>query len=526
MPGPSAVRLPANFVVEVPRRTRIEELCRSTFGETVSDWRKDYAVSIKSMGQPRAGLHAFQYTFECVQDNIFRVTYSSVSHPIPARIGHEKAPKYGFARCGHFHWIKDKRRAFQTGKCQISIDWRAEPIARISFIETGKTVYSDAVGSYFLAPKGERGILHCMERDREAHHVGLDGRNNIISPAGACMLKESFGTSTSKYHPIIMSMTSDYCVAVFSTALSDAKWTICRDDYICYSQEYGGIEQYIFVGRTAADVLSDLTSCLGLRCTPMPRFMMGLIGRVSAEPWASEYTSTAILNRSIVSQCAENDMPLSAVQMEEDGGILTAQRLNTFTRCCHRLGARALFEWRPFIHSTAFVYSGMDKSRILFSTGDTGGSVKGGYIDFTSSAGNRHSRKAWRRIFYAGGDGICLTDNDFKVVLDHFSYSMTRTPAEYYNAGYLGRALQTELSVAAFFKQISQLKKAKRPVVVSENTTVTSRPFAAGTCHDRGCTSWEGMRRGTEVAVTAGFSLSPVSITETLRDVESTCNAC
>ena len=509
--------MPTGYVFEVPRRSRIDELWRRTFGAS-SEWRKNYSVSIKSMGQPRAALRPFRYTFECVQDNIFRVTFSSHSHPMPASIGHEIAPEYALAQ-GHFCWIREKSRAFQTGKCRVSIDWRATPRAKISFIETEKPVYSDAVGSYYLAPKGEKGTLHCMERDREAHHVGLDGRINIIGRAGACMLKESFGSSTSKYHPIIMSMTSDYCVAVFSTALSEAKWTICKDDHICYSQEYGGIEQYIVVGRTAADVLSDLTSCLGLRCTPMPRFMMGLIGRGYVQPW----DSTGILNWSILSKSAEDKIPLSAVQFEEEG-TLTPHQLKPITKRCHQLGARVLLEWSPFT-PTANI-PGSTRRKPLFPPGDTDESVKGGYIDFTSAFARRVSAKEGRRLFDAHCDGVCLTDNDFRTVLDDSDYVMSKTPVLSHNAGYLGRALQTEMTVAAFCKQFSQLKEARRPVVVSQNTTVRSRPFAAGTSNSRGCTSWEGMRRGTELAVTAGFSLSPVSITEDLRDVESTCNAC
>lgn len=493
----------------------------------------------------------FRFTLEAVRPNVFRTTFTSDTHPLPPHPS-VPVPKTDLSEAEvttAFPTLSTKQIAI--GDIRVELDWSASPTLSVSLRDE---VLREDVPHRSYAADGP-GISHYTRYDRTALYVGLgekaapmnlSGRRFEISATDAFGYDAHRTDPLYKHLPLLICAGPAGCIASFSTSHSRGSYSVGSEmdgmwgRYNVYRQDYGGLEEYLLVGRTLADVVRAYADIAGYPLL-VPRWAFGYIsGGMKYSMLDDPPAHEALLE--VARKLREHDIPCSAHQMSS-GYTVSETPPHTrnvftwnhhrfpdpraFTQEYHRLGIRLIANVKPYVLANHPEYEKLRAAGALFKdprTGDSavtrlwsaggGESGEGGHIDFTSAAGFKWWYDGVRRLCEDGIDCMWNDNNEYTVpdddwicALDNPSLKAPDSARERPDIGFWGRAVNTELHGKASHDAMVDAHPNRRPFVLTRGATAGTMRYAASSWSGDNVTSWDGMRGGNALSLNAGMSL-------------------
>ncbi|KAL2822409.1 glycosyl hydrolases family 31-domain-containing protein [Aspergillus granulosus] len=507
------------------------------------------AVYLHSEGAKRS----FDFSFETIRENLFRVTFTSPDHPVPPYPSVTK-PTTDLSGLDIKTSAGPSQKEFEIGNVKASVNWENTPVVSLSWKGDKKPLYRDLPLRSYVAD-GD-GIAHYTEHDRKALHVGLGEKNapmDLTSRHFQLSATDSFGYDVYntdplyKHIPLLIKATAEGCVAIFSTTHGRGSWSVGSEvdglwgHFKVYRQDIGGLEQYLIVGKTLKDVVKSYAELVGFPLA-VPRWAYGYISggyKYSAmdEPPASQ----ALME--FADKLKEHDIPCSAHQMSSGYSIAEVEPKvrNVFTwnryrfpdpekwiKQYHDRGIRLLTNIKPFLLGSHPDFQKLIDGNGFFKDPETGepgymrlwsaGGGTGGdgcHIDFTSAAAFKWWYDGVQFLKRSGIDGMwndnneyTLPSDDWRVALDEPTVSdAVKQQGKDNTVGLWGRAMHTELMGKASHDALRDLEPNVRPFVLTRSATAGTMRYSASTWSGDNVTSWESMRGANALSLNAAMSL-------------------
>ncbi|KAH6654155.1 family 31 glycosyl hydrolase [Truncatella angustata] len=492
-----------------------------------------------------------RWSLEAIRPGVFRTTFTTADHPLPP---------FPSATCPHVdladtslnvtHGQDGSTGVIRSGKAKAVVDWTGAPVVSISLDGMDSPIHEDlAFRSYAIDGSG---IAHYTKWKKDTLHVGLGEKAAPMDLSGRGFLitaSDTFGYDSYKTDPLykhipwLMNVTPEGCIGIFSTSHSRGSWSIGSEidglwgHYKVYRQAHGGLEEYVIVGETVAEVVRSYAELVGFPLL-VPRYMMGYIGggmKYSMED--SPRAHDSILN--FILNCEKNGMPCSAFQMSsgytvaesepKTRNVMTWNRHRfpdprAFTRESHKHGVRLLANVKPYILANhpaypeladagAFFTDPMTKKSGVARLWSAGGgeSGEGSHIDFTSKAGYDWWYNGVVDLKRVGIDAMWNDNNEYNIVRDDWECALetvgipsTETRKD---IGLWGRAVSTELMGKSSHDATLEAEPNERPLVLTRSATAGTMRYCASSWSGDNVTSWQGMKGANALALNAGFSL-------------------
>lgn len=332
------------------------------------------------------------FTFAAIRPNVFRTTFTSPSHPLPPypsapRLRPDLPPDSVTISADPLTAVK----TISTGPVRAVVTWTASPVVALFLPGQRKALHADLHHRSYAVDGA--GVAHYSLYKKGTLHVGLGEKAGPMDLSGRGFLvaaSDTFGYDAYrtdplyKHVPLVINVTPQGCVGVFSTSHArgsvqlgseiDGMWGA----YKCYRQAYGGLEEYLFVGSTAEEVVRAYAGLVGFPLR-VPRYMMGYVGggmkySMEDEPRAAD----AIVG--FIADAERAGMPVSAFQMSSGYTVAEVEpkTRNVFTwnrhrfpdprafaRECHRRGVRLLANVKPYVLASHPAYEGSDRKSVV-----------------------------------------------------------------------------------------------------------------------------------------------------------------
>ncbi|KAH7176964.1 glycosyl hydrolases family 31-domain-containing protein [Dactylonectria macrodidyma] len=496
----------------------------------------------------------FSFSFEAVRPNVFRTTFSSATHPLPP---HPSIPpvnkELGTASVSAA--VTEGSKEITIGDIAATVDWSGGvPLLSVGFADSKDApLHSDL--PYRSYAVDSTGVSHYSRYDAKTLYVGLGEKAAPMNLAGRkfeLSATDSFGYDVYrtdplyKNIPILINATPKGCVALFSTTYARGSYSIGAEmdgmwgRYKVYRQDYGGLEEFVIVGKTLKDIVTTYASLAG---NPLlvPRWAFGYLGggmkySMLDDPPASE----ALLE--FAHKLKEHDIPCSAYQMSS--GYTVAEHppktRNVFTwnrhrfsdpegfiKAYHKLGMRLIANIKPYVLANHPEYPKLKAAGALFidsHTNDTaitrlwsaggGESGEGGHIDFTSAAGFDWWYQGVKTLREQGIDCMwndnneyTITDDEWKCALNQPSLKIRDDVKDRPEVGLWGRSLHTELHGKSSYDALVEAVPDERPFVLTRSATAGTMRYACSSWSGDNTTSWESMKGANALSLIAGMCL-------------------
>ncbi|RYP29968.1 hypothetical protein DL766_005114 [Monosporascus sp. MC13-8B] len=514
----------------------------------------------QSVSRASIALHSTDDTFpdpcrfyiEAINSKVFRTTFTTSQHPVPPYPSAKRPdPKFLDVTAPKISTDPARRSGtIKLGSVEAVIEWTDSPTVSLFLEGSPEPIHRDLqFRSYAIDGTG---IAHYSVYKKDTLHVGLgekaapmdlSGRGFIISASDTFGYDAYRTDPLYKHIPLLINVTPSGCVGIFSTSHSRASWAVGSEidglwgRFKVYRQAHGGLEEYLIVGHTVADVVRSYAELVGFPLL-VPRYMMGYIGggmkySMGDSPPASE----GILN--FIEKCKEHGMPCSAFQMSsgytvaetepKTRNVFTWNRHRfpnprEFTGQCHRHGVRLLANIKPYVLASHPAYEELERAGAFFTDLATkktavarlwsaggGESGEGSHIDFTSKAGFEWWYNGVRELKRAGIDAMWNDNNEYNITNDEWQCALDNIPIPpgetRKHIGLWGRALHTELNGKSSYDATVEIDPNTRPFILTRSATAGTMRYCASSWSGDNVTSWEGMRGANSLALNAGFSL-------------------
>lgn len=492
----------------------------------------------------------FQFTFQALRPGLFRTTFTSKTHPLP--------PHPGCARLTTrdvdlevTSESSESKKTINFGNITASVHWSGPPIVSLQLDGQPAPIYSDLEFRSYVADS--KGIAHYTRYKRDTLHVGLgekaapmnlSNRNFVLSVTD-CFGYDIYRTDPLYKHiPLLINATPEGCVGIFSTSHSRGTYAVGSEidglwgHFKVYRQDYGGLEEYLMVGKTIQDVVRIYADLVGYPLL-VPRWAFGYIAggmkySMLDEPRASE----ALMD--FAANLKKHDIPCSAFQMSSGYTVAETEpkSRNVFTWNRHRFpdpegfvakyhdeGIRIIANVKPYVLANHPEYSRLVSAGALFTDPRTkksaiarlwsaggGESGEGGHIDFTSAAGFRWWFEGVQALRRYGIEGIWNDNNEYTIPDDDWQCALDGRSSDFGNTvGLWGRSLHTELMGKSSHDALLGLEPDIRPFVLTRSATAGTMRYAASSWAGDNVTSWDGMKGANALSLNAGMSLIQVS---------------
>jgi alpha-glucosidase (family GH31 glycosyl hydrolase) len=517
---------------------------------------------IKLQAVDDAGATGIEFTLEAVGNNVFRTTFSADSHPIPPFPSVRRRSGDAYSGVNVATDLQRKTAVLVGNGTRATLEWSGAPVVSLFLDGLQKPIHRDLhFRSYAIDGNG---IAHYSTYKKDTLHVGLGekaapmnlgGRGFIISASDTFGYDAYRTDPLYKHIPLLINVTPNGCVGIFSSSHARGTWSVGSEidgmwgHFKVYRQAHGGLEQYLILGKTVADVVRSYADVAGYPLL-VPRYMMGYIGggmkySMEDEPRASD----AIVG--FIKECEQHDIPISAFQMSsgytvaetepKTRNVFTWNRHRfpdprAFTKECHRHGVRLLANVKPYVLSNHPEYRQLAEQGAFFKDPITrctavarlwsaggGESGEGSHIDFTSRAGFNWWYDGCRALKAVGIDAMWNDNNEYNIPSDDWECALENVTVPEgvtrRHVGLWGRAMHTELMGKGSHDACSEAAPQERPLVLTRSATAGTMRYASCSWSGDNVTSWEGMKGGNALALNAGFSLLQVRISPIL------CNA-
>ena len=496
-----------------------------------------------------------RFHFEAIRPNVFRTTFTTARHPIPPHpSAHRPEPDFGKGQWKTNAEATSQAFSFPDKDVKAVVEWDVGPPTISLYLGDAKSPIHQDLRFRSYAVDGT-GVSHYTVYNKDSLHVGLGEKAAPMDLSGRGFLitaSDTFGYDAHrtdplyKHIPLLIKVTPSGCVGIFSTSHSRASWAIGSEidglwgRYKVYRQTHGGLEEYLIVGKTVADVVQSYGSLVGFPL-PVPRYMMGYVGGGMRYSMLDEPRGCdAVVD--FLKKCRDHGMPCSAFQMSSGYTVAeTEPRTRNvftwnhhrfpdprgFTRECHHLGVRLLANVKPYVLANHPAYQELDKAGAFFvdpATGKTavarlwsaggGESGEGSHLDFTSKAGFEWWYNGVKDLKKVGIDVMWNDNNEYNTPDDNWQCALETVSVPdgvtRKDIGLWGRALNTELNGKSSHDATVEAEPNERPFILTRSATAGTLRYCAGSWSGDNVTSWEDMKGANSLALNAGFSLLQV----------------
>lgn len=496
----------------------------------------------------------FNFTFEAVRSNVFRTTFTADKYPLPPHPS-VPVPKHELSGSEVSVTSSEASKQINIGGFEANVDWGSSstPVVTISQKGSEKPLHTDIPHRSYTVD-GD-GIAHYTRYQRGTLHVGLGEKAAPMNLSGRrfeLSCTDSFGYDVYKTDPLykniplLINATPQGCVAMFSTTHTRGSYSVGSEMdgmwgfYKVYRQDYGGLEEYVIVGKTLKDIVRTYAELAGFPLL-VPRWAFGyLSGGMKYSMLDDPPASEALLE--VARKLKEHDIPCSAHQLSS--GYTVSQyppkTRNVFTWNYHRfpdpkgfldeyhkLGIRIIANIKPYILANHPEYQKLKDAGALFTDPHTkesavtrlwsaggGESGEGGHIDFTSAAGFKWWYDGVRELCKVGIDCMwndnneyTVTHDDWECALDEPSLEIPEGAKERNQVGFWGRFVNTELHGKASHDAMRDHNPDQRPFVLTRGATAGTMRYACSTWSGDNITSWAGMKGANALSLNAGMCL-------------------
>ncbi|KFY80323.1 hypothetical protein V499_00813 [Pseudogymnoascus sp. VKM F-103] len=513
------------------------------FGEGKSQFASD--VQLESTD----GDASFQFTFQAVRPGLFRTTFSSKTHPLPPHPSCPR-PKTDLAGLKPISESTASQKTTIVGDIIATIEWSGPPVVSLQFSGQSAAIHRDLNFRSYVVDS--TGIAHYTQYKRDTLHVGLGEKaapmnlsnRQFILSATDCFGYDVYRTDPLYKHiPLLINVTPEGCVGIFSTSHSRGTYSVGAEidglwgHFKVYRQDYGGLEEYLMVGRSIQDVIRIYADLVGY---PMlvPRWAFGYIAGGMKYSMVDEPRASEVL-MDFAAKLKRHDIPCSAFQMSSGYTVAETEpkTRNVFTWNRHRFpdpegfvskyhdeGIRIIANVKPYVLSNHPEYAKLLSSGAFFTDPRTkksgiarlwsaggGESGEGGHIDFTSKAGFQWWYEGVKALRKCGIEGIWNDNNEYTIPDDGWLCALDgdeqETPNSGKSIGLWGRSLHTELMGKSSHHALVELEPEVRPFVLTRSATAGTMRYAASSWGGDNVTSWDGMKGANSLSLNAGISL-------------------
>ncbi|KPM34915.1 hypothetical protein AK830_g11658 [Neonectria ditissima] len=496
----------------------------------------------------------FEFTFEAVRQNMFRTTFTSESHPLPP---HPSVPrmKRDLGNTNIAVHSSPASKEIRVGDIAAKVDWGGtSPVVSISLAGSKLEPLHQDVPHRSYAVDGP-GVARYSKYNIDTLHVGLGEKAAPMNLSGRrfrLSATDSFGYDVYrtdplyKNIPLLINATPHGCVAFFSTSHSRGEYSIGAEMdgmwgyYEVFRQDYGGLEEYLIVGKTIKDIVTTYADMAGYPLL-VPRWAFGyLSGGMKYSMLDDPPASEALLD--LARKMKENDIPCSAYQMSSGYTVSETppKTRNVFTWNRHRfpdpegfieeyhkLGMRLIANVKPYVLTNHPEYGKLKEAGALFTDPRTkqtavtrlwsaggGESGEGGHIDFTSAAGFKWWYDGVQKLRQQGVDCIwndnneyTITDDEWECALDLPSLDVPGRAKARPQVGLWGRGLHTELHGKASHDALVDNDPDTRPFILTRSATAGTMRYACSSWSGDNVTSWSNMKGANALSLNAGMCL-------------------
>lgn len=493
----------------------------------------------------------FSFSFEALRPGLFRTTFSSKTHPLPP---HPSTPK----PTASFE-VKPTVKTSESSQTIIAadviatVDWSGPPMVSLQLEGQKNPIHKDLeFRSYAVDATG---IAHYTRYKRNTLHIGLGEKAapmNLSNRGFTLSATDCFGYDIYrtdplyKHIPLLINATPEGCVGIFSTSHSRGTYNVGSEidglwgHFKVYRQDYGGLEEYLMVGKTIQDVVRIYADLVGY---PMlvPRWAFGYIAGGMKYSMLDEPPAHEAL-MSFADKLKKHDIPCSAFQMSS--GYTVAETVpktrNVFTWNNHRFpdpkgfveqyhdeGIRIIANVKPYVLASHPEYEKLVSAGAFFHDPRTnssgvarlwsaggGESGEGGHIDFTSKAGFQWWYEGVKGLQDVGIEGIWNDNNEYTIPDDDWQCALNGDDLETETSGKAvglwGRSLNTELMGKSSHDALIDLEPEIRPFVLTRSATAGTMRYAASSWGGDNVTSWDSMKGSNSLSLNAGVSLLQV----------------
>lgn len=504
-------------------------------------------------------LRVFDFSFEAIRHNVFRTTFSSKEHPIPP-FPSLKRPEATLSN-PVIENLDSHTKIINLGTTKVKVEWSNAPVVSIFLDGKHKPIHRDLhFRSYAVDGKG---IAHYSVYKKDTLHVGLGEKAAPMNLAGRGFMisaSDTFGYDAYrtdplyKHIPLLINIVPGLgCVGVFSTSHARGTWAVGSEidgmwgHFKVYRQAHGGLEEYLMVGKTVAEVVRSYADLVGYPLL-VPRYMMGYVSGGMKYSMEDEPRGSDVI-LGFLDKCRQEDIPVSAFQMSSGYTVAETEPKTRnvftwnnhrfpdprdFTRGCHKRGVRLLANVKPYVLENHPAYKELSKHGAFFKDPVTkmtavarlwsaggGESGEGSHIDFTSVAGYDWWYEGCKKLKDVGIDAMWNDNNEYNIPSDDWQCALD-LPAKLAELsipnglenkkeiGLWGRAMHTELMGKSSHDACVDAEEGVRPLVLTRSATAGTMRYACCSWSGDNVTSWDGMKGSNALALNAGFSLIQV----------------
>jgi alpha-glucosidase (family GH31 glycosyl hydrolase) len=440
-----------------------------------------------------------------------------------------------------------------------TVDYAHTPVVSIHL--NGKPLHTDLPHrSYALDGAGaahystyRQGTLH-VGLGEKAAPMDLSGRGFLITASDTFGYDAHRTDPLYKHVPLLINVIPGAgAVGILSTSHARAAWAVGSEidglwgRFKVYRQARGGLEEYLIVGGSVAEVVRAYAGLAGFPLL-VPRYYLGYVSGGMRYSMLDGPVRAADAIVGFLDKCRDLDIPISAHQMSS-GYTVSETPPKTrnvftwnlhrfpdprgFTREVHKRGVRILANIKPYVLANHPDYDKLSEAGAFFrdpQTGRTavarlwsaggGESGEGSHVDFTSEAGYKWWYDGCRSLKEVGIDAMWNDNNEYNTPNDKWECALNlpedveairiNGPADGdgdNQIGLWGRAANTELMGKSSWQACVDAEPDARPMVLTRSATAGTMKYACASWSGDNVTSWEGMKGSNALALNAGFSL-------------------
>lgn len=536
------------------------EFVPKSFSESASNGTGTAAsTSLHLQSQATNGRSSHSFSFEVVKNNLFRVTFSSDKLPLPPFPSVERPATEVQASTVTVSTASDatqSSKAFVVGGITAEVNWSDTPIVSLKWTDSDEILHTDLPSRSYV--QDGNGVAHYTRHDRNALHVGLGEKaapmdltsRHFYLDATDCFGYNAYATDPMyKNIPLLIKATPTGVVAMFSTSHARGRWAVGSEidglwgHFKVYRQDFGGLEEYLIVGKTLREVVTSYAELVGMPLL-CPRWAYGYVSggyryTMMDSPPAHQYMLE------FADKLVEHDMPCGAHQMSSGWSIAHEEPKvrNVFHWNKYRFpdpegwiaeyrkrGIALIPNIKPFILKSHPEYKMLADAGALFTEpGSTepatmmlwsAGGGEGGlgsHIDYTNPVAFKWWFDGCKMLAEQGMCGLWNDNNEYTLPNDEWQMTLTglekaetKVKSVPNSVGLWGRAMQTELMAKASHDALISVRPRERPYVLTRSATAGTMRYAASTWSGDNMTSWDAMKAANSISITGGISLLQV----------------